>query len=283
MVNTSASTRLTGSPNRPQSQRELLKAHRMQVAPLIDQMTRAGLSLRQLAYLSNGYSRERGAPALAFSHVSLSQWLSGKRNPNARHREVMAHILRLPVSVVDRAFDSNRSLVPISTPRTIPAVAHVFGRNREFHYSTTIRAGVDLATAVVYEGNQWENMFSLYPAQLRRHLNRGRARLFGWIPDDRFKPLIPFSQCLVLLKPSKVIPALNDAEAFDRRIWFVLFRSGEVGIRFMYRQGLDLVISRPGEKEQRVSKDDVDPLGYLTGSILFRLEIAEASGERPSA
>jgi hypothetical protein len=251
----------------------LAKEHRIRLAPLRDQLSKRGLSFRQFAYLSRGFADRQGDPALSFNHVSVSQWFGGKRNPSPHHRLVMAALLGLPLNIVDEAFDHRKPLVLSQSRTPRPARIHVFGTNRVFQYSLTIRSDLDLNRPAVYEGDRWEDMFCVYPADLRRHLNRGRAQLYGWIPDDSFKPLIPYPQCLVLLNRPRVIPSLSDSEGFNKRIWFIALPSGAIEIRYLYRDGPELVMSKPKHPEQRLRKDEIDPLGCVAGITLFRLEL----------
>jgi hypothetical protein len=264
----------------PCSQRDLVavqenvaKERRTKLAPLLDQLTKRKLSFRQFAYLSKGLADRQGDPALSFNHVSVSQWFGGKRNPSPQHRQVMSALLGLPLNIVDEAFDHRKPMALSLSPTPKPARIHVFGSNRVFQYSLTIRSDLDLNTPAVYEGDRWEDMFSTYPADLRRHLNRGHTKLYGWIPDDSFKPLIPYPQCLVLLNRPRVIPSLSDSEGFDKRIWFIALPSGAIDIRYLYRDGPELVTSKPKRPEQRVRQDAIDPLGCVTGTTLFRLEL----------
>jgi hypothetical protein len=252
---------------------DFAKERRTKLAPLLDQLSRRGLSFRQFAYLSRGFADRQGDPALSFNHVSVSQWFGGKRNPSPQHRQVMAALLGLPLSIVDEAFDHRKpmALSPSPTPRS--ARIYVFGTNRVFQYSLTIRSDLDLNRPAVYEGDRWEDMFCVYPADLRRHLHREHSKLYGWIPDDSFKPLIPYSQCLVLLNRPRVIPSLSDSEGFNKRIWFIALPSSAIEIRYLYRDGPELVTSKPKQPEQRLRKDAIDPLGCVAGTTLFRLEL----------
>jgi hypothetical protein len=251
----------------------LAKKRRRKLAPLLDQLSRRKLSFRQFAYLSRGFADRQRDPALSFNHVSVSQWFSGKRNPSPEHRQVIAALLGLPLNIVDEAFDHRKPMALSLSPTPKPARIHVFGSNRVFQYSLTIRPDLDLNTPAVYEGDRWEDMFSVYPADLRRHLHRGHPKLYGWIPDDSFKPLIPYSQCLVLLNRPRIIPSLSDSEGFDKRIWFIALPSGALDIRYLYRDGPELVTSKPKHPEQRVRQDAIDPLGCVTRTTLFRLEL----------
>jgi hypothetical protein len=249
------------------------KERRTKLAPLLDQLSKRGLSFRQFAYLSRGFADRQGDSALSFNHVSVSHWFSGKRNPSPEHRQVMAALLGLSLNIIDEAFDHRKPLTRSPSPTSKPARIHVFGSSRVFQYSLTIRSDLDLNTPAVYEGDRWEDMFCVYPADLRRHLNRGHAKLYGWIPDDSFKPLIPYSQCLVQLNRPRVIPSLSDSEGINKRIWFIALPSGAIDIRFLYRDGMEFVTSKPNHPEQRLRKDAIDPLGCATGSTLFRLEL----------
>jgi hypothetical protein len=240
--------------------------------PLLNRLAERKLSFRQFAYLGKAFAIEHRQPKLAFNHVSVSHWFSGRRNPNPAHRQMIATLLQLPLALVDDAFDSRQPL-PAGTSPTRAAIVYVMGRDRQFEYPLTMRPDLDLTVPAVYEDEQWERMFSVYPANLKRHVNGSRAKLCGWVPDETFKPLIPHSRCLVLLKRPTTIPTLSDPAGFDRRLWFLGLPSGEVDVRFMYREGTQLVTSKPNQAEQRFSKDAVDPLGYVTGTMLFRLEL----------
>ena len=251
----------------------LAKERRIKLAPLLDQLSKRGLSFRQFAYLSRGFADRQGDPALSFNHVSVSQWFGGKRNPSPQHRQVMAALLGVPLNIVDEAFDQRKPMALSLSPTPRSARIYVFGTNRVFQYSLTIRSDLDLNSPAIYEDDRWEDMFCTYPADLRRHLNRGHSKLYGWIPDDSFKPLIPYSQCLVLLSRPRVIPSLSDSEGFNKRIWFIALPSGAIDIRFLYRDGMEFVTSKPNHPEERLRKDAIDPLGCVTGTTLFRLEL----------
>lgn len=244
---------------------------KLKLAPLLDQLDKRNLSFRLFAQLSAGLAARHGNPKLAFNHVSVSQWFKGSRHPSPHHRQAMAEILDIPLGIVDEAFDSRQPLAvaPLSHPR--PATIHVVGSVRPFQYSLTLRPDLDLSRPAVYEKDQWTSMFSVYPANLKRHLHRAKANLFGWIPDASFKPLIPYSLCLVLLKRSKIIPSLGEPGGFGKSIWFLSLRPGEVEVRFLYRQGTDLVTLTANRQEQRFKSGAVDPVGYVTGVTLFRL------------
>jgi len=252
---------------------EAAAERRAKVKPLLDQLSERKLSLRQFAYLSWRLADEHGRPHLRFNHVSVSHWFNGRRNPSPEHRQVIATLLGLPLDLVDDAFDSRKPLRTLTSATPKAATIYILGRLRTFEYPLTIRPDLDLSAPAVYEGEQWEKMFCAYPANLKRHLNCARAKLCGWIPHDSFKPLIPHSNCLVLLKRPTIIPSLNDPEGFHRRIWFIGLPSGDVDIRFMYREGTSYVTSKPNQAEQRFRKNSVDPLGYVTGTMLFRLEL----------
>jgi hypothetical protein len=247
--------------------------HRGRVKPILDQLAIRKLSFRQLAYLSKEFALEHGNPDLSFNHVSVSHWFNGRRNPSPAHRQTIATLLQMPLALVDGAFDSRQPLLSMTSAIARPAIIFVIARERPFEYPLTLKPELDLSVPAVYEGGQWERMFSVYPANLKRHLNGAKAKLFGWVPDHSFKPLIPHSQCLMLLKRPTVIPALNDSEGLAKRIWFIEFASGKVDVRFMYRDGAYFVTSKPNQAEQRFRRDAVDPLGYVTGTVLFRLEL----------
>jgi hypothetical protein len=257
----------------------LAPERRSKLTPLLDRLAERKLSFRQLAHLSKALAFEHGQPEWSFKHVSVSHWFGGRRNPSSVHRQVIATLLQLPLTLVDDAFDSRKPLATTSLSGR-PAIIYVTGTARPFEYPSTIRQDCDLSVPAIYEDEQWERIFSVYPANLKRHVNGSRAKLCGWVPDETFKPLIPYSLCLVVLRRTTTIPTLSDPEGFDKRIWFLVLPSGKVDVRFIYRDGAHLVTSKPNGAEQRLSKDAVDPLGYVTGTILFRLTLRVIKSSR---
>lgn len=258
----------------------LVTGREAKLKPLLDCLTKRKLSFRQFAYLSKALAVEHGQPELAFNHVSVSNWFNGRRTPKAAHRQVIAALLQLPLTLVDGAFDPRTPLPKSSSlsPRT--ATLFVLGTTRSFEYPVTVRPGLDLNAPAVYEDGQWEKMFSVYPANLKRHLNGSKPKLCGWVPDNSFRPLIPHANCLVLLKRPTTIPALSDPVGFEKKIWFIGLPSGKVDLRFMYRDGAHFVTWRPGRDEERFKRDATDPLGYATGKMLFRLDLRSKSANR---
>ena len=256
----------TGQANGAGSQSSRMK-------PLLDRLAARGISLRQFAYLSKRLAGKQQQPALMFSHNSAVEWFNGNRNPKIIHRHAISLLLGVPIEVVNSAFDF---VVPEMQPQTSEpthAVIRIQSGSRPFEYPLSIKPLVDLSVPTVYEDQQWEEMFSVYPASLRRHLSRTKTKLCGWVPHDLFKPLIPFPRCLVLLNRSSRVPSLGDPDAFNKRIWFIGLPSGNVDIRFLYRDGRHYVTSTPHQEEERFRKNDLDPLGYLDGNVVFYLEL----------
>lgn len=241
--------------------------------PLLDQLRARRISFRQFAYLSKRLASKHQQPALMFSHVAATQWFNGKRNPTSIHRQSIATLLGISIEVVNGAFDFVAPELQSHTSEPTYAVIRIQGGSRSFEYPLSIKPQVDLSIPAVYEDQQWEEMFSVYPASLRRHLSRTKTKLCGWVPHDLFKPLIPYSRCLVLLKRSARVLSLDDSDGFSRRIWFIGLPSGNVDIRFLYRDGRHYVTSTPHNGEQRFRKDDLDPLGYVIGSVVFQLDV----------
>jgi len=224
-----------------------------------------------MARLSRVFAESLQEPNLAFKQQAAWAWLNGTRTPRPEHRKALAMIFQVPWEELNRALDETS---PISNERPVvrPVMVHLQRNDRDFEYRLTVRNDIDLAQPAVYR--HWAEMFQPEPVRLKRHLERIDCACYGWIPDVSISPLVRYPRSMVPLKTGRA--ALTDANSIEKRGWFVYRPDGQLdfGIAFQEGRWPHLAKSnRPGAATERYPLSRVDLVGYVSGRVLFRIEL----------
>jgi len=233
---------------------------------------RSGLSVREVARRSRVLAEALHEPRLAFQHQAMSGWLNGKRKPTMQHRKALALIFQVSLEELNSGLDG--PLDQASADAVLkPVLVHVRGNRQSFEHKATLPSSLDISRPAVYR--RWTDLFHPWPGALIRHFREIDHDLFGWIPDNSAGPLIAHPRSLVLVNTSAA--RLEEAEAVQKRIWFVYVPGGDLDVGIAHREGRSLVLSKFSHDQSAVSKryplSRIDIVGHVTGKILFHLDV----------
>jgi len=243
----------------------------MPIKYLQDLQHRSGLSVREVARRSRVLAEGLHEPRLAFQHQAMSGWLNGKRKPTTEHRRALALIFQISLEELNRGLDG-----PLDQARADavlkPVLVHVRGNKQSFEHKATLPTSLDISRPAVYR--HWTDLFQPRPGALIRHFREINHDLFGWIPDNCAGPLI---------SPRSLVPVntsaahLEEAEAVQKRIWFIYVPGGDLDVGIAHREGRSLVLSKFSRDSSAVSKkyplSRIDIVGHVTGKVLFHLDL----------
>jgi transcriptional regulator with XRE-family HTH domain len=239
---------------------------------LRDLQKRHGLTVREVARRSRVLADALHQPRLAFQHQAMSGWLNGKRKPTYEHRRALALIFQVSLEELSRGLDG--PLDPNSAGAVLkPVIVHVRGNKQLFRHHASLPSSLDLTRPAVYR--RWTDLFQPWPAALIRHFREINHDLFGWIPDNSAGPLIAHPRSLVLVNTSAA--HLEEAEAVQKRIWFIYVPGGNLDVGIAHREGRSLVLSKFDHDHSTLSKkyplSRIDIVGHVTGKIMFHLDV----------
>lgn len=238
---------------------------------LYDLRTRSGLSVREIARRSRVLAEALHEPRLAFQHQAMSGWLNGKRKPTIEHRKALALIFQISLEELNNCLDG-----PLDQARANAilkqVLVHVRGNKQSFKHKATLKSSLDISRPAVYR--HWTDLFQPWPGALMRHFREIDHDLFGWIPDNSAGPLIAHPRSLVPVNTSAA--HLEEAEAVQKRIWFVYVPGGDLDVGIAHREGRSLVLSKFNHGHTALIKkyplSRVDIVGHVTGKVLFHLD-----------
>lgn len=235
-------------------------------------LRRRRLSARELAWRSEAVAKELGRADLAFSRQTVSLWLNGSREPRLEHRKMLSVILDVPLPELNHEIDEEELGVEVGNNVNV----QVYGTDSAtFEYSLTLAEGVDLLHPAVYQ--HWADMFSSRPAPLMRHFRAMKYELFGWIPDDSGYPFVMHAPCLVPLNTDRLV--VESSVTNQRRVWFMYLRDRALKVGFAYGKGHALFLLAPNRKRvEGYPLSSVDLIGYVTGKVLFHIDVPSQEG-----
>jgi transcriptional regulator with XRE-family HTH domain len=239
---------------------------------LKDLQNRSGLSVREVARRSRVLAEALHEPRLAFQHQAMSGWLNGKRKPTIEHRKALALIFQISLEELNGGLDG--PLDQASADAVLkPVLVHVRGNKQSFEHKATLPSSLDISRPAVYR--HWTDLFQPWPGALIRHFREINHDLFGWIPDNCAVPLIAHPRSLVPVNTSAA--HLEEAEAVQKRIWFIYVPGGDLDVGIAHREGRSLVLSKFNHDHSTLSKryplSRIDIVGHVTGKVLFHLDM----------
>jgi len=234
--------------------------------------SRSGLSIREVARRSRVLAEGLHEPRLAFQHQAMSGWLNGKRKPTVEHRKTLSLIFRISLEELSKGLDG--PLDQASADAVLkPVLVHVRGNKQSFEHKATLPSSLDISRPAVYR--HWTDLFQPRPGALIKHFREINHDLFGWIPDNCAGPLIAHPHSLVPVNTSAA--HLEEAEAVQKRIWFVYVPGGDLDVGIAHREGRSLVLSKFNHDHSPLSKkyplSRIDIVGHVTGKVLFHLDM----------
>lgn len=239
----------------------------------------SGLKVREAARMSEPIANAICKPAAKFNHRALSNWLNGRRSPEADRREILATLFHVPLEELIRHCDGRPEKVELMDPDSILKPVHVRVQNngRSFRHRLTLKNTIDLTLPAIYQ--HWSDMFQPWPAALVPHFRSLKFKLFGWIPDKAARPLVQYPQSLVPLDNDK--SQLTDVYATDKRVWFIYAPSGQLEVGIAFRDGRWLLLAKHAATDREPQKYPlarIDLIGYAVGRTLFHMEPRSSPG-----
>jgi transcriptional regulator with XRE-family HTH domain len=267
----SESSKHVGAPMRPGTKQAAIYLRSL--------CARHPISAREIARQSKVFAAALNQPEYAFSYQAVLTWLEGTCYPSPEHRELLAMIFDVPLVELDRGCAGVRTVALNPASVLVRVQVHIYSRDRRFAYPLTIKAGIDLSRAAVYE--HWSDLFHPFPSALMRHFGRLKRTLFGWIPHTSVPCLVHHAGSLVPLDTQQ--SRLKEAEFPDKKIWFVYLPDGRVDAGIAFLEGRWLTLSESlfsAKQAQRYPRSRVDLAGYVADKSLFHIEAMKKPAPR---